>query len=247
MGDLVNEGQERASSRILVVDDHPVVRQGLALALGRHSGLSVCGEAGSLPEALRAINECRPDLVLADLDLDGASGIDLVKAVRESHPGLPVLILSMHDEDVYAERVLRAGACGYLMKQESPERVAAGVMAALAGEIVLSENMKRKILHNISGRKTDKASGGLDKLTDRELEVFRHIGDGMSTRQIAEKLTLSIKTVEAHIAHVKTKLKVESGRELQHMAFAWTMGGKTGGEKALGEKTIGEKGVTPPD
>jgi DNA-binding NarL/FixJ family response regulator len=211
-------------ARILVVDDHPVVRQGLAIALGK-LGLSVCGEAQGLADALNSVRAGRPDLVLTDLDLDGASGLDLIKALKPEYPDLPVLILSMHDEETYAERVLRAGGRGYLMKNESPERLAAGVREALAGEIVLSDKMKRKILLNVSGKRdAGAASSSLDKLTDRELEVFRHIGEGLTTRQIADRLAISVKTVEAHIAHLKGKLGVESGRELQHKAYAWNLG-----------------------
>jgi DNA-binding NarL/FixJ family response regulator len=216
---------DRGKARILVVDDHPVVRQGLSLALGKQAGLQVCGEAGSLHDALRAIGETRPDLVLSDLDLEGSSGIDLIKAIRETNPDLPVLILSMHDEEVYAERVLRAGACGYMTKQSTPERLAAGVRSALAGEIVLSDPMKSKILQGLSGRRDPGPAVGLDKLTDRELEVFRLIGEGQATRQIAERLSISVKTVEAHIAHLKSKLGAETGRDLQHRAYGWSQGG----------------------
>jgi DNA-binding NarL/FixJ family response regulator len=221
---MSGQGNPERAARILVVDDHPVVRQGLSLALGRQSGLSVCGEAEGLPDALRAIEALHPDLVLADLDLDGTSGIDLIKAVREGHPEIPVLILSMHDEETYAERVLRAGARGYLMKAEKPERLAEGVRAALAGEIVLSEAMKKRILLGLSGQKEEGPQTPLDKLTDRELEIFRLLGEGLTTRQMAERLTISIKTVEAHLAHLKSKLGAGSGRELQHRAYAWSMG-----------------------
>jgi DNA-binding NarL/FixJ family response regulator len=208
-------------SRILIVDDHPVVRQGLMLALGRDPRLTLCGEADGMQSALAFIRESPPDLVLADLDLDGASGLDLVKELREGHPDLPVLILSMHDEEIYAERVLRAGARGYLMKNETPEKLVAGILAVLAGELVLSERMKGKILANLAGARERKPGYSIDRLTDRELEVFRLIGEGKTTRQAAEKLSLSIKTIEAHIAHVKRKLGVESGRDLQHKAFSW--------------------------
>lgn len=206
--------------RILVVDDHPVVRQGLVIALSRTADLAVCCEAATLNEAMLAIKSDSPDLVLADLDLDGPSGMDLIKRVKEEFADLPVVILSMHDEEVYAERVLRAGARGYLMKSEAPERLVAGIRAALAGEIVLSAKMKNKILGNLA---TGKSSGSLvERLTDRELEIFRLVGDGLTTRQMADKLSLSIKTIEAHIAHIKTKLGVASGRDLQRRAFGWS-------------------------
>jgi DNA-binding NarL/FixJ family response regulator len=206
--------------RILVVDDHPVVRQGLVISLSRTQDLSVCGEAANLPEAMAFIRKEEPSIVLSDLDLEGASGIDLIKQIREERPALPVLILSMHDEDIYAERVLRAGARGYLMKSEDPEKVVAGIRAVLAGEIVLSVKMKNKILGNLAGGKG--SASPVERLTDRELEVFRFVGDGMTTRQMAEKLSLSVKTIEAHIAHIKSKLGVGTGRELQRHAFKWS-------------------------
>ena len=206
--------------RILVVDDHPVVRQGLVIALSRTADMSVSGEAASLPEAMAAIRKEEPSIVLSDLDLEGASGIDLIKQVREELPALPVLILSMHDEELYAERVLRAGARGYLMKSEDPEKVVAGIRAVLAGEVVLSAKMRNKILGGMAGGKG--AVSPVDRLTDRELEVFRLVGDGLTTRQMAEKLSLSVKTIEAHIAHIKSKLGVETGRDLQRRAFKWS-------------------------
>lgn len=216
---------EGASARILIVDDHPVVRQGLKIALGQ-AGFLVCGEAEGMADAMGQVGAAKPDLLLVDLDLEGPSGIDLIKAVKEAHPELPVLILSMHDEDAYAERALRAGARGYMMKQAPPEQLAEGVRQALAGEIVLSDNMKRKILMGLAGRREPAAATAIDKLTDRELEVFRLLGEGMTTRRIAERLSISVKTVEAHIAHLKSKLGAESGRELQHRAYAWSTGGK---------------------
>jgi DNA-binding NarL/FixJ family response regulator len=219
LGGVLMSGQqiETTSPRILIVDDHPVVRQGLKLALGQ-AGFTVCGEAEGLADAMKILASAKPDLILADLDLEGASGIDLIKAVKEAHPELPVLILSMHDEDAYAERALRAGARGYMMKHAPPEKLAEGVRQALGGEIVLSENMKRKILMGLAGRHEPAAATAIDKLTDRELEVFRLLGEGMTTRRIAERLAISVKTVEAHIAHLKSKLGAESGRELQHRA-----------------------------
>ena len=216
------EPDTAAVSRILVVDDHPVVRQGLILALGRNPRLAISGEADGMLSALSSIRESPPDLVLADLDLDGSSGLDLVKELRAEYPDLPVLILSMHDEEIYAERVLRAGARGYLMKNESPEKLIAGILSVLAGEVALSDRMKEKILANLAGAREGKPGFSIDRLTDRELEVFRLIGEGKTTRQAAEKLSLSVKTIEAHIAHVKRKLGVESGRDLQHKAFSWT-------------------------
>lgn len=215
------ESEIVAPSRILVVDDHPVVRQGLAMALGRHPGLFLCAEAEGMESALVSIRESLPDLVLVDLDLDGASGLDLVKALRAGYPDLPVLMLSMHDEETYAERVLRAGARGFLMKNETPDKLVAGILAVLAGEVALSDRMKAKLLGQPAEAKDGKEQFSVDRLTDRELEVFRLIGEGKSTRQVAEKLSLSVKTIEAHIANLKRKLGLENGRDLQLKAFSW--------------------------
>jgi DNA-binding NarL/FixJ family response regulator len=191
------------------------------MTLGRHPGLTVCGESANLSEALLAIVAYRPDLVLSDLVLEGASGLDLVKEVRTRHPTLPVLILSMHDEEIYAERVLRAGARGYLMKNEAPERIVEGIRTVLKGEIAISDRMKTKILGNLAAGKEAKSVFSLDRLTDRELEIFSLVGEGLSTRKMADKLSLSIKTIEAHIAHIKRKLGTESGKDLQLRAFTW--------------------------
>jgi DNA-binding NarL/FixJ family response regulator len=221
---LDDKAQEAGPIRILVVDDHPVVRHGLAMALGRHADLTVCGEAGDFPQALKAMETCRPDLVLIDLDLEGASGLDLIRAARESHPGIPILVLSMHDEDLYAERALRAGARGYLMKSADPEAVAQGIRAALGGDVVVSDKVKRKILGGLGGSREAGPASGMDRLSDRELQVFRMLGEGMTTRQMADKLSLSVKTIEAHLAHLKQKLGAETGKDLQRRAFAWVSG-----------------------
>lgn len=210
--------------RILVVDDHPVVRQGLALTLSREAGFLICGEAEGIKDARSIINEEKPDLILADLDLQGSSGLDLIKEVRQFHPQIPVLVLSAHQEDLYAERALRAGARGYLMKNERPERLIAGIRDVLNGEIAISEKMKAKILGNLVGNRESRPGFPIDRLTDRELEVFRLLGVGLPTREIAEKLSVSVKTVEAHFAHIKQKLGVHSGAELQHQAFHWASG-----------------------
>jgi DNA-binding NarL/FixJ family response regulator len=153
------------------------------------------------------------------LDLDGVDGLDLIKDIRISHPQLPILILSMHDEEVYAERALRAGARGYLMKHEPPDRLIAGIFSVLKGEIALSEKTKAKILGNLAGQREGRGGLSLDRLTDRELEVFRLIGQGLTNRRISEKLSLSVKTIEAHCAHIKQKLGLRTGAELQYQAF----------------------------
>ncbi len=200
-----------------MVDDHPLLRQGLALLINREQDLRVCGEAEEAQAAMKAIAAKRPDILIADISLNGPDGLDLLKNLRTLYPDLPVLILSMHDESIYAERALRARANGYIMKQEATEKVLVAVRRILGGDIYLSDRMANKLLHQyISGVSADMNSQ-LSALSDRELEVFRLIGEGRGTRQIAEKLHLSIKTVETYQAHIKEKLSLRSGRELvQH-------------------------------
>jgi DNA-binding NarL/FixJ family response regulator len=202
---------------VFVVDDHPLLRQGLALLINREADLAVCGEAEEAKAAMKAIAARQPDILIADISLNGPDGLDLLKNIRALYPGLPVLILSMHDESIYAERALRARANGYIMKQEATEKVLVAVRRILGGDIYLSDRMANKLLHQyISGTSVD-VSSQLSALSDRELEVFRLIGEGRSTRQVAEKLQLSMKTVETYQAHIKTKLSLRSGRELvQH-------------------------------
>jgi DNA-binding NarL/FixJ family response regulator len=202
---------------VFVVDDHPLLRQGLALLINREPDLSVCGEAEEAHSAMEAIAVRQPDILIADISLNGPDGLDLLKSLRTVYPDLPVLILSMHDESIYAERALRARANGYIMKQEAAEKVLVAVRRILGGDIYLSDRMANKLLHQfITGAPTDMTSQ-LSALSDRELEVFRLIGEGRSTRQIAEKLHLSMKTVETYQAHIKSKLSLRSGRELvQH-------------------------------
>jgi DNA-binding NarL/FixJ family response regulator len=211
---------------ILIVDDHPVVRAGLAAALGRDPALFICGEAETVDEALREIAAHKPALVLADLDLENSSGLDLIKKIRETEPDIRVLVLSMHDESLYAERALRAGASGYVMKHQPPEILIAAIHSVMQGKIAVSERISSRLLQQYSGRKNDKETGPLDALTDRELEIFRLIGQGTGTRRIAEQLSVSVKTVEAHIAHIKQKLRISTGTELQHRAFQLGGGSK---------------------
>ena len=199
---------------VFIVDDHPLLRQGLALLINRERDLVVCGEAEEAQTAMREITAKKPDILIADISLNGPDGLDLLKNLRMLYPSLPVLILSMHDESIYAERALRARANGYIMKQEATEKVLVAMRRILGGDIYLSDRMANKLLHQyISGAPADMRS----RLSARELEVFRLIGEGRTTRQIAEKLQLSIKTVETYQAHIKDKLSLHSGRELvQH-------------------------------
>src|ERR1700678_563024 len=221
------EGRTRTRKKtVFVVDDHPLLRQGLAMLINRESDLMVCGEAEEAPTAMKALAAARPDILIVDISLNGPDGLDLLKNIRALYPSLPVLILSMHDESIYAERALRARANGYIMKQEATERVLVAVRRILAGDIYLSDRMAHKLLHQYISGSAD-INSRLSTLSDRELEVFRLIGEGRSTRQIAEKLHLSIKTVETYQAHIKEKLSLHSGRELVQHAIQSNITDKT--------------------
>src|SRR5277367_5273974 len=212
---------------VFVVDDHPLLRQGLALLINQEPDLMVCGEAEEAHAAMKAIAAIRPDILIADISLNGPDGLGLLKNLRTQYPDLPVLVLSMHDESIYAERALRARANGYIMKQEATEKVLVALRRILGGDIYLSEKMANKLLHQyISGAPAD-LNSRLSALSDRELEVFRLIGEGRGTRQIAESLHLSIKTVETYQAHIKDKLSLRSGRELVQHAIQSKISDKT--------------------
>ena len=212
--------------RVLVVDDHPIVRQGLALLINREEDLTVCGEAGDARTAMQSISTTKPDILVVDISLNGPDGLDLLKDIRSRYPEMPVLILSMHDESIYAERALRAGAQGYIMKQEASEKVLLALRKILSNEIYVSERVSNRMLQRYVGSSSESRPSSLADLTDRELEVFRLIGQGHSTRQIAEALHISVKTVESYQAHIKEKLSLRSARELVQHAIQWTMNGK---------------------
>ena len=195
--------------------------------LNREADLVVCGEAEDATGAMLVMASARPDVLIVDISLNGPDGLDLLKNIRTTHPALPVLILSMHDESIYAERALRAGANGYIMKQEATEKVLVAIRRILNGEIYVSERIANKMLKlYITGASSLKNSS-ISDLSDRELEVFRLIGEGHGTRQIAEELHLSIKTVESYQAHIKDKLSLHSARELMQHAIQWNMNEKT--------------------
>jgi DNA-binding NarL/FixJ family response regulator len=206
---------------VFIVDDHPLLRQGLALMINRENDLTVCGEAEEAQTAMHAISQRQPDIMIVDISLNGPDGLDLLKNIRSSYPALPVLILSMHDEATYAERALRARANGYIMKHEATEKVLIAVRRILNGEIYLSDRIANKMLQQYIGGASTALQTRLSTLSDRELEVFRSIGEGRSTRQIADELHLSVKTVETYQAHLKEKLALRSGRELIQHAIQW--------------------------
>jgi DNA-binding NarL/FixJ family response regulator len=210
--------------KVFVIDDHPIIRQGLTLLINQESDLTVCGEAEEMHSALKAIDACRPDILIVDISLNGPDGLELLKNIRITSPRLPVLILSMHDEAIYAERALRAGANGYIMKQEATEKVLIALRRILGGEIYVSERIANSMLrHYVRRGNPSPAHSSIADLTDRELEVFRLIGEGQGTRQIAEALHLSVKTVESYQAHIKDKLSLRTARELVQHAVEWTV------------------------
>jgi DNA-binding NarL/FixJ family response regulator len=212
---------------VLVVDDHPLMRQGLSLLINQQQDMQVCGEAEEAQAAMHALAQKKPDIMILDISLNGPDGLELLKSIRVSHPDLPVLILSMHDEAIYAERALRARANGYIMKQEATEKVLVAMRRILNGDIYLSDRMQNKMLHQFIDGAPSMIQSRIASLSDRELEVFRLIGEGRATREIAEELHLSIKTVETYQAHIKEKLALRSGRELIQHAIQWKISEKT--------------------
>ena len=215
-----------ASKSILIVDDHPMLRRGLAALIESEPGLGVCGEAATCEAALKAVRAHQPDLVLVDLELDGSHGLDLIKAMKKHHPKIPALVLSMHDESVYAERSLRAGALGYVTKQQLDETLLLAMRRLLNGETYVSDTLEARLAAKYLGSQTLEAEVSMDALSDRELQVFRLLGEGRSTRQIAATLALSVKTIESHREHLKQKLVLESATALTHRATQWVEGGR---------------------
>lgn len=214
--------------QILLVDDHPIVRHGLGLMIEQENNLAVCGETDNAVETLNKIDSLSPDIVVVDISLQGTSGLELTKALQERYPELPVLMLSMHDESLYAERALRCGARGYVMKQEPPDVVLKAIRKVLSGEVYLSEGLSSKMLREfVDGPQEENEKFGIETLSDREIEIFELIGRGYSTRKIAHRLHLSVKTIETHRAHVKQKLKIANAIELVHRAFHWVESGST--------------------
>jgi DNA-binding NarL/FixJ family response regulator len=208
-------------ARILIVDDHPLVRAGLAQLIGDCPDLEVCGEAADMADALKQIDASSPDLAIIDLSLAGGSGLDLIEHIKTRGRDIFMLVASMHDETLYAERVLAAGARGYINKQEAQESIIQAIRQVLNGKVYLSQHMTDRLLSGMvdaSGEKRD-----IDSLSNRELQVFELIGQGVTTSQIAEQLNLSVKTIETHQAHIKKKLGLGSAHELNQRAIRWVM------------------------
>jgi DNA-binding NarL/FixJ family response regulator len=205
--------------KVFIVDDHPIVRQGLVQLVDGEPDLAVCGHGDDAYQSLAGIRSVRPDLVLLDVSLKGADGLELLKEIKAFDADLRVLMLSMHDESLYAERALRAGANGYIMKQEAPQALLAAIRKVLEGQVYVSEKMGATLLQRMVGGKKGINQLPMDRLTDRELEVFRMIGSGLSVKEIADKLCLSAKTVEAHREHIKEKLNFKNSAELLRFAI----------------------------
>ena len=208
-----------ARKRVFVVDDHPVVRQGLVQMIDNEPDLVVCGQGEDAYAAIRAIRDARPDLALVDVSLNGGDGIELVKELKSQGLDVPALVLSMHDEMLYAERALRAGARGYIMKQAAPETLLGAIRQVLAGEIYVSPTMGGTLLQRMVGGRGAEAATPMERLTDRELEIFRMLGAGQTVKEIADKLCLSAKTVEAHREHIKEKLNFKTSAQLLRFAI----------------------------
>ncbi len=210
--------------RVFVVDDHAVLRFGLSRLIGSEPGFVVCGEAVDAPSALRAISRLQPDVVIIDISLQGTDGLELLKQIRATGTAVPVLVLSMYEETLYAERALRAGANGYIMKREATEVLLTALRRITEGGIYVSEQIAGQILKHFASSRPGLDSSPTLCLSDRELEVFRRIGEGHRTRQIAEALDLSVKTVETYRSRIRKKLSIEDPGELLHRAFLWTQG-----------------------
>jgi DNA-binding NarL/FixJ family response regulator len=212
---------ERNKRKVFIVDDHPVVRDGLTSLINHESDLYVCGEAGESQQALKLIAELKPDVVIVDITLGDSDGIELTKDIKARHAKLPVIVLSMHDESIYAERVLHAGARAYLMKDAVSDKIITAVRTVLSGEIYVSDTMGKKLLRKLAGNHVDAVNAPIDNLTDREFEVFRWIGQGHKTSRIAQRMHLSVKTVETYHSRIKEKLDLANAAELLQYAIKW--------------------------
>lgn len=209
--------------RVLLVDDHPIIRHGLTQLINQEADFSICGEVEDGPQVLPAVDALHPDIVLLDITLKTVSGINVLQEVRARYPDLPVLMLTMHDEARFAERSLRAGASGYVIKQDPPENLISALRTVLSGEIYMSGAMTSKMFRKLTAARPDHELVPEEQLSARELEIFRLIGQGKGTREIAELLAVSVKTVDAHRANIKRKLDLRSGTKLVQRAITWSL------------------------
>ncbi|OYW75767.1 MAG: DNA-binding response regulator [Verrucomicrobia bacterium 12-59-8] len=211
---------EKSVKRIVLIDDHPIMRHGLAQLIRAEEGLDVIGQAGSAREGLEVVGKLSPDLAVIDLTLPDKNGLELVKDIRALHPATQCLVLSMHDETLYGERALRAGARGYVMKEEAADHLVAAIHKIFSGGLYVSEALNARMLEQVTGAARTKATG-MDALSDRELEILALIGKGIATKIIAAQLSISARTVEAHRAHIKEKLGMTDGAALVRYAVQW--------------------------
>ena len=215
---------KRAVRRVLIVDDHPIVRQGLRRIMENEEDVRVCGEAETSRDARNAIKELNPDVMIADISLKQSDGVELVRDVRAHYPQLPILVLSMHDEAIYAERILSAGANGYIMKQAASEQFLVALRRVLEGGIYVSEAVGNSMIQKFAAGGSYVSANPIDRLSNRELQILHMIGKGMSTRETAVSLNLSIKTVESHRQRIKRKLNLNTGTQLVQYAVNWFTG-----------------------
>ena len=207
--------------RVVIVDDHPLLRERLAQLINHELDLEVCGEAGNAQDGIQLIRNTGADLAIIDITLKGSSGLELIKSVKALSIGIPVLVLSMHEEALYAERALRAGATGYITKHQAADQIIQAIRRVLAGEVYLSERMTTSFLKSLTSAGVKSLSRPVDRLTDRELEVLELIGSGHTTREIAETLKVGVATVDTYRARIKEKMNFQKGTELQHYAIRW--------------------------
>jgi len=205
---------------VLIVDDHPIVRQGLSQLINAEDDLEVCGDAATVEEALQSLDESYPDVVIVDLSLAHSDGLELIKEIRSETRHLPVLVLSMHDENMYAERLLSAGANGYIMKQAAADQLLIALRRVLAGGVYVSEHLGATMIERIAGNDSKHASNPIERLSNRELQVLNLIGRGKTTREVAENLSLSVKTVESHRQRIKKKLNLQTSAQLVQFAVS---------------------------
>ncbi len=215
------KGGSKKKKQVLIVDDHPMMREGLAQLINREKDLVVAGEADSAARAIEQTAQLKPDLVIVDITLPGRSGLDLIRDIHAVHPAALVLVVSMHEESLYAERVLRAGGRGYVMKQAGGKKLMEAIRQVLGGQIYVSADTSARILETFSRNNNETPATGVQSLSDREFEIFQLIGQGENTRDIAKKLILSVKTVEVHRLNIKSKLKLATAAELIHFAVRW--------------------------
>ena len=220
---MATSKQHAGKKKVFIVDDHPIVRERVAELINQESDLVVCGEAEDAVQAVKQIGPAAPDMAIVDITLKDTYGIELIKQLKDLHPKLPVLVLSMHDESLYGERALRAGAKGYLTKQEATKKIIDAIRRILRGEIYVSDKLAGALVRKVAGGNAEGGGNVVDGLTDRELEVFQLLGQGLTVREVAERLFVSAKTVEAHREHIKQKLNFKTSNELLRFAIQYTL------------------------